>query len=89
MPRNSKTANYSVQDATKCLSVLASTQYQLSVLIDEAFDRSIGIQNRNREIDRGARIFLVSGLQCEYLKIFEKQTCYFIKTKLANISVHA
>lgn len=69
MPRNSKTANYSVQDATKCLSVLASTQYQLSVLIDEAFDRSIGIQNRNREIDRGARIFLVSGLQCEYLKI--------------------
>lgn len=89
MPRNSKTANYSVQDATKCLSVLASTQYQLSVLIDEAFDRSIGIQNRNREIDRGARICLVSGLQCEYLKIFEKQACYFIKTKLVNISVHA
>lgn len=34
-------------------------QYQLSVLIDEAFDRSIGIQNRNREIDRGVRICLV------------------------------
>lgn len=78
IPRNSKTANYSAQNATKCLSVLGSMQYQLSVPIDEAFDRSIGIQNRNREIDRGVRNCLISGLQCEYFKILEKQTYYFM-----------